>query len=75
VEQAIRGKGDCRIRDINMMGVFCHTGSNEVLNSLHIKVMMEIYFGSTSHGMVPVTNSQCLSCSPFYGTFLVSDII
>jgi hypothetical protein len=38
VEQAIRGRNDSRLRDLDMMGVFNHTGQNEALNSLHNKV-------------------------------------
>jgi hypothetical protein len=38
VENAIRGKGDMRLKDLAMMGIFSHTGCNEVLNNLHNKV-------------------------------------
>jgi hypothetical protein len=38
VEMAIRGKGDCRLKDLRMMTVFNHTGNNEVFNSVHNKV-------------------------------------
>jgi hypothetical protein len=38
VETAIRGTKDGRLNDLQMMGVFRHTGCNESLNNLHIKV-------------------------------------
>jgi hypothetical protein len=38
VETAIRGVKDGRLNDLQMMGVFRHTGCNESLNNLHIKV-------------------------------------
>jgi hypothetical protein len=38
VELAIKGRKDCRIKDLSMMGVFSHTGCNEALNNLHNKV-------------------------------------
>jgi hypothetical protein len=44
VELAIRGRGDSRLKDLEMMGVFQHTGANEVLNSLHIKVCLTWHF-------------------------------
>lgn len=44
VESAIRGKNDCRLKDVAMMGVFSHTGCNEVLNSLHLKVPVVVTF-------------------------------
>jgi hypothetical protein len=36
---AIRGHNDCRLKDLEMMGTFSHTGCNEALNSLHNKVL------------------------------------
>ncbi len=38
VDQAIRGKGNRRLKDLDMMTVFAHTGPNEMLNSLRNKV-------------------------------------
>ena len=38
VDQAIRGRGNRRLKDLDMMTVFEHTGPNETLNSLRNKV-------------------------------------
>jgi hypothetical protein len=38
VDQAIRGRGNRRLKDLDMMTVFAHTGPNETLNSLRNKV-------------------------------------
>jgi hypothetical protein len=38
VDQAIRGRGNRRLKDLDMMTVFAHTGPNETLNALRNKV-------------------------------------
>jgi hypothetical protein len=40
VENAIRGRDNCRLNDLRMMTHFQHTGKNEELNSLHNKVFI-----------------------------------
>ena len=42
VENAIRGRDNCRLNDLRMMTHFQHTGKNEELNSLHNKVFIEM---------------------------------
>ncbi len=37
--QSIRGRNDSRLKDLEMMGVFSHTGCNEALNALRNKVL------------------------------------
>ena len=42
VEEALRGRHDSRLKDMDNMGVFNHTGPNEALNALHNKVSWKI---------------------------------
>jgi hypothetical protein len=51
---AIRGRGDSRLKDLDMMGYFSHTGCNESLNSLHIKVIFISQFVPTLQERKPV---------------------
>jgi hypothetical protein len=50
VDQAVRGYGGSRVRDLPMMTVFAHTGRNENLNSLHNKVSFLFQFRSSWGG-------------------------
>jgi len=47
MEQAIRGRGDSRLRDLAMMTEFAHTGPNEALNALRNKAskVVRFYYG------------------------------
>ncbi len=47
MEQAIRGRGDSRLRDLAMMTEFAHTGPNEALNALRNKAskFVRFYYG------------------------------
>jgi hypothetical protein len=44
MEQAIRGRGDSRLRDLAMMTEFAHTGPNEALNALRNKASKVVRF-------------------------------
>jgi hypothetical protein len=47
MEQAIRRRGDSRLRDLAMMMEFAHTGPNEALNALRNKAskVVRFYYG------------------------------
>jgi len=52
VENAIRGRDNCRLNDLRMMTHFQHTGKNEELNSLHNKVFIEMMTNMYGRGGV-----------------------
>jgi hypothetical protein len=55
LELELRGKGDARLKDLEMMGSFQHTGPNEILNSLRIKVGHD-YFSTNSKDPYFISN-------------------
>jgi hypothetical protein len=63
LEQALRGKGDSRLKDLEMMGSFQHTGPNELLNSLRIKVG---YFFHLSSLVILLSLLSLLSLSSLF---------